>query len=351
MSTIAEDSTSVVCPVIDVISDKTLEYSNGSPYFFQVGSFTWSGHFTWIDVPEKQIQNNPTKPVKSPTMAGGLFAINREYFFKIGAYDEAMEIWGGENLELSFRLWQCGGSLYIHPCSHVGHIFRDYHPYSFQGKDTHGINTLRTVKVWMEPEYQKYFFMHRQDLKNRDPGDLSSRLALKEKLKCKPFRWYLENVFKTKKFIYDRNAIGWGWVRNKKSNLCLDTLNRNEEKVNPLGLFHCSNNDKLDYTNQFFTLNKDGELRREEVCATVDLSTDEVKLDKCIIPENASPSLKIFINSEKRRQIWHHTKSGALMNEATSECLTTKKLKSMSDVGLAKCDPLDPYQIWSFQKY
>ena len=37
-------------------------------------------------------------------MAGGLFSIHRQYFFDIGSYDEEMDIWGGENLELSFRV-------------------------------------------------------------------------------------------------------------------------------------------------------------------------------------------------------------------------------------------------------
>lgn len=124
MRVIKEDRRNVVCPVIDVISDKTLEYSVGNPYYFQVGGFTWSGHFTWIDIPEDYTKNNPTSPVESPTMAGGLFAINKEFFFQLGSYDELMEIWGGENLELSFRVWTCGGRLLIHPCSHVGHIFR-----------------------------------------------------------------------------------------------------------------------------------------------------------------------------------------------------------------------------------
>ncbi|NXX68392.1 GLT11 acetylgalactosaminyltransferase, partial [Spizella passerina] len=145
---IREDRRTVVCPVIDIISADTLSYSS-SPVVR--GGFNWGLHFKWDLVPLAELEGpeGATAPIKSPTMAGGLFAMDREYFNELGQYDSGMDIWGGENLEISFRIWMCGGRLLIIPCSRVGHIFRKRRPYgSPGGQDTMAHNSLRLAHVW-----------------------------------------------------------------------------------------------------------------------------------------------------------------------------------------------------------
>ena len=51
---IKDEPKSFVVPIIDVIDDKTMQYYNGNGNYFQIGGFTWSGHFTWIDIPDHE---------------------------------------------------------------------------------------------------------------------------------------------------------------------------------------------------------------------------------------------------------------------------------------------------------
>jgi polypeptide N-acetylgalactosaminyltransferase len=53
-----------------------------------------------------------------PIMSGGLLAIGREWFFTIGGHDQEMQAWGGENIDLSLRIWRCGGEIVYAPTSY-----------------------------------------------------------------------------------------------------------------------------------------------------------------------------------------------------------------------------------------
>lgn len=90
------------------------------------GGFNWKLNFRWYillisvfvsfiilkcccryRVPQREMSrrnNDRTAPLRTPTMAGGLFSIDKDYFYELGSYDEGMDIWGGENLEMSFRV-------------------------------------------------------------------------------------------------------------------------------------------------------------------------------------------------------------------------------------------------------
>lgn len=44
-------------------------------------------------VMESFVATGGTQPFSTPAMAGGLFAIDRQYFYDMGSYDEKMDIW------------------------------------------------------------------------------------------------------------------------------------------------------------------------------------------------------------------------------------------------------------------
>ena len=48
-------------------------------------------------------------------------------------------------------------------------------------------------------------------LQATDAGDISERVELRQRLGCKSFKWYLDNVY-PEKFIPDENVIGYGMV-------------------------------------------------------------------------------------------------------------------------------------------
>lgn len=218
---IKQDRTRVVSPVIDIINMDTFAYVAASSDLR--GGFDWSLHFKWEQLTEEQRERRTdhTLPIRTPIIAGGLFVMDRSWFNHLGKYDTAMDIWGGENFEISFRVWQCGGSLEILPCSRVGHVFRKKHPYVFPegNANTYIKNTRRTAEVWMD-DFRLFYYSARPAARGKSYGDIRGRVELRKKLKCKSFKWYLDNVYPELKVPDDSDSRS-GPIRQRQN--CLES--------------------------------------------------------------------------------------------------------------------------------
>ncbi|RXN22897.1 putative polypeptide N-acetylgalactosaminyltransferase 8 [Labeo rohita] len=107
-------------------------------------------------------QNDPSQPGKSvlclfsrsPSVIG-ILVVDRLFFGEIGTLDGGMEVYGGENVELGIRVWLCGGSIEVVPCSKIAHIERSHKPYMPDLSNVMKRNALRVAEVWMD-EYKTY---------------------------------------------------------------------------------------------------------------------------------------------------------------------------------------------------
>lgn len=256
---IAKNRRLATSPVIDDFSAETFQtYSNGD--YGLRGGFDWRLIY---QVTDRYLSEDidPLKPFPNPVMLGCAFAIDRKYFLEeLGGYDEGFQIWNGENYELSFKLWLCADGLYEVPCSRVTHSFRLVNPSRTRKDDFVGRNFKRLAEVWMDEYKDVVYEWGFGRFEGIDAGDITKQKEIRQRLNCKPFRYFVEEIapdlFTRYPTTKNSPVFASGQIRSLRWDyVCVDTFYRGE--FNSIGLYYCGELDSagMPPQSQFFRLN------------------------------------------------------------------------------------------------
>nr|XP_046203279.1 polypeptide N-acetylgalactosaminyltransferase 18-like isoform X2 [Oncorhynchus gorbuscha] len=259
---IKEDRTRIISPSFDNIKYDTFEIEE---YPLSAQGFDWELWCRYLNPPKTWwTQHNTTAPIRSPALIG-CFVVDRKYFEKIGLLDEGMEVYGGENVELGIRVWQCGGSVEVLPCSRIAHIERAHKPYT-QDLTAHvRRNALRVAEVWMD-EYKNHVYM----------------------------AWNVPLQLK--------NAL--------RSDLCLDQ-GPDSDNIPILYVCHGMTPQNVYYTNT-------QQLHLGVLSPTID--DDD---NKCLVDVNSRPRLLecSYATAKRMKLAWQFTQGGSIENRKSKHCL------------------------------
>ncbi|PAA60805.1 hypothetical protein BOX15_Mlig011947g1 [Macrostomum lignano] len=333
---IANNYKTVVCPFIDVIDFNTFAYraqDEGAR-----GAFDWEFYYKRLPLLPEDLKH-PSKPFDSPVMAGGLFAISTKWFWELGGYDPGLDIWGGEQYELSFKIWQCGGRMVDTGCSRIGHVYRKYAPFPNPGVgDFIGRNYRRVAEVWMD-EYAEYIYNRRPHYKSIPAGDLTSQREIRERLHCKPFKWFMTNVAFDLPLRYppvEPPSAASGEIRSAAdASLCIDT--RFKGGMQSFGLAKCikGGGGLSGEQNFIFTFRKDIHPADRAFC--FDVSQHAVK----------APVILYQCHYQKGNQHWKiNPNTGQLYHVASRLCLDSEPARL--EIFMNSCNPARQTQLWKW---
>ncbi|XP_034528756.1 polypeptide N-acetylgalactosaminyltransferase 9 isoform X2 [Ailuropoda melanoleuca] len=316
LSRIQEDRRRIVLPAIDNIKYDTFEVQQ---YASAAHGYNWGLWCMYIIPPQDWLdRGDEAAPIRTPAMIGCSFVVDREYFGDIGLLDPGMEVYGGENIELGMRVWQCGGSMEVLPCSRVAHIERTKKPYNNDIDYYAKRNALRAAEVWMDSFKSHVYMAWNIPMTNPgvDFGDVSERLALRQRLKCRSFKWYLDNVYPEMRTYND--TLTYGEVRNSKaSGYCLDQGAEDDDRAI---LYPCHG-----MSSQLVRYSAEGLLQLGPLGSTAFLPDS-----KCLVDDGRTrtPALKKCEDVARPAQrLWDFTQSGPIVSRDTGRCLEVEMSK------------------------
>lgn len=192
-------------------------------------------------------------------------------------------------------------------------------------------------------EYAQYVYDHQPETyEGVDAGDLSKQIALRQKLKCKSFKWFLEviapDILKTYPPILPPDYANGVIQSVAFSAFCIDSLGGGTNAA--IGLHTCAQNKTHPHLTQFWSLSymKDIRKKSESICLDVHES-----------PNNASIWMWACHNSGGN-QFWSYDLEDQMIVHgiAKESCMEAFVESGNLAVYVNPCDKTNLRQKWKF---
>ncbi|KAM6915590.1 polypeptide N-acetylgalactosaminyltransferase 14 isoform 2-T2 [Xenentodon cancila] len=126
-------------------------------------------------------------------------------------------------------------------------------------------NTRRTAEVWMD-DFRLFYYSARPAARGKSYGDIGDRVELRKKLKCKSFKWYLDNVYPELKVPDDSDSQS-GVIRQRQN--CLESHRVEGQEMPVLTFAPCIRIEGVPAINQEWVYTHGQQIRQRQHCLSL----------------------------------------------------------------------------------
>lgn len=208
---LAKDPNTVAVPHYDKIHDPvSLDYVKSKEN--QILTLSWNLAIRVLEAPTALKATNGFH--HTPAIRGNVFAVRKEFFFSIGAYDTDLDgDGGGEHAELSVRAWLCTGSVKVVSCSRVG-LLNVFDPVKVSSTR----NIHRIAELWFAERKSTVLRSSGLSEKSTSSAEIASVSERRKSIplisQCKDIDWFLTHIA-TNMVAPSSDAIRFGILRVK----------------------------------------------------------------------------------------------------------------------------------------
>lgn len=187
LNRLKEQPKTLLMPSLDAVG-QDMSYHIAGPGQWR---FEWNLNLVYTNAGQVKDRD---QPYMSPATSGGIYAIRKDFWDSLELFDPELVRWGGDHVEASHKAWRCGGRIEVHPCSRIGHWFREVPQRPYEVKvDSVVRNYKRLIEVWFD-EYKPHFYKVKPDAIPLETGNLTDMMERRKRLECKDMSWYVKNV-------------------------------------------------------------------------------------------------------------------------------------------------------------